>query len=106
MLLPWIPQEPKFFDMFDETAELIVKAAEVLVDLVEHWEHPARRFEQLGQLEQRCDRCVEKLLSTLSADGVSLGSAISTRRHAGPEHPAVLPPLAAGAASVPREPGF
>ena len=63
--IPWIPREPNFFDLLDEVVELIVKGAEVLIDLVEHWEHPERRLNELGELEHRCDRCVEKILSTL-----------------------------------------
>lgn len=64
MRFPWIPQEPKFFDMFDETAEFIVQAAESLVDLVEHADHPERRMDDLTDLMRRCSRSLETLLET------------------------------------------
>jgi uncharacterized protein Yka (UPF0111/DUF47 family) len=60
-----MPQEPKFFDMFDETAELIVKAADLFVDLAEHMDRPGRRVDDLAELERQGDRSIEKLLESL-----------------------------------------
>ncbi len=35
---PFIPREHKFFDLFEESARNMVKAAQVLKDLVDTWE--------------------------------------------------------------------
>ena len=65
MRISWIPREQKFFDMFDETAALVVKGANVLTDLVEHFDNPERRIAELRELEHRCDRSVERILNAL-----------------------------------------
>lgn len=65
MRISWIPREQKFFDMFDETVELIVKAAEVFVNLVERFDNCERRVNELRELEHRCDRSVERILNAL-----------------------------------------
>ena len=38
MRMSWIPREHKFFDMFDETTAIVVKAAEAFTALVEHYD--------------------------------------------------------------------
>lgn len=65
MRLSWIPREHKFFDMFDETAAIVVKAAEAFTALVEHYDHRERRVNELRELEHKCDMSVEKILTAL-----------------------------------------
>src|SRR5262245_11114107 len=61
----WIPREHKFFDMFDETTAIIVKAAEVFAHLVEEFNQLERRVAELRELEHKCDMSVEKILKAL-----------------------------------------
>jgi predicted phosphate transport protein (TIGR00153 family) len=65
MRISWIPREQKFFDMFDETAGIVVKAAEMFCDLVEHFDHRERRVNELRELEHQCDMSVERILKAL-----------------------------------------
>lgn len=65
MAFSWIPREQKFYDMLDDTASIIVKAAEMFTDLVEHFDHRERRMNELRELEHKCDMSVEKILKAL-----------------------------------------
>ncbi len=65
MRISWIPREHKFFDMFDETAAFVVKAAEGFTALVEHYDNRERRVSELRELEHKCDMSVEKILKAL-----------------------------------------
>lgn len=66
MRFPWIPpQEPKFFELFDQTSEAIVKAADLLVDLAEHLDCPGRRVDELADLKRQGDRSIDTLLELL-----------------------------------------
>jgi predicted phosphate transport protein (TIGR00153 family) len=65
MRFSWIPREQKFFDMFDETTGLIVKAAQVFADLVDNFDHCDRRVRDLNELENQCDLQVEMILKAL-----------------------------------------
>jgi hypothetical protein len=55
----------KFFDMFDETTAILVKAAEEFSALAEHFDHRERRVSDLRELEHQCDLLVEKILKVL-----------------------------------------
>lgn len=65
MRFSWIPREQKFFDMFDETTDIIVKAAQVFADLVDNFDHCDRRIRDLSALESQCDTHVEMILKAL-----------------------------------------
>ncbi|MBI5759261.1 MAG: DUF47 domain-containing protein [Planctomycetales bacterium] len=65
MRFSWIPREQKFFDMFDETTRIIVKAAQVFADLVDNFDHCDRRVRDLNELENQCDLQVEMILKAL-----------------------------------------
>ena len=65
MRFSWIPREQKFFDMFDETTDIIVKAAQVFADLVDNFDHCDRRVRDLNELESQCDLRVEMILKAL-----------------------------------------
>jgi uncharacterized protein Yka (UPF0111/DUF47 family) len=71
MRLSWIRREPKFFDMLDDVAALTVAAAKQFADLVEFFDHPVRRTNELRELEHQCDLAVQKIL-------VALGKAFLT----------------------------
>jgi uncharacterized protein len=65
MRFSWIPREHKFFDMFDETTALIVKASKLFAQLVEDFNQLERRVAELRELEHQCDMSVEKILKAL-----------------------------------------
>ena len=65
MRISWIPREEKFYDMFDGVAEIIVQSAQMFADLVEHFDHPERRVNELRELEHKCDMAVEGILKSL-----------------------------------------
>jgi uncharacterized protein len=65
MRFPWMPREPEFFDMFDETAEMTFQAAELLVDLAEHMDCPGRRAGDMTELKRRCDCSIANILESL-----------------------------------------
>src|SRR5262245_32554629 len=58
-------RELKFFDMFDEVTAIIVRAAQVFCELVEHFDHRERRMNDMRELEHACDMAVEKILTSL-----------------------------------------
>ena len=65
MRISWIPREQKFYDMFDEVADLVLQAAKVFAELVERFDHLQRRVTELRELEHRSDMAVEKMLLAL-----------------------------------------
>ena len=65
MPLAWIPRDQKFFDMFDEVGDIIVRAASLFADLVEQFDHLERRSSDLKHLEHECDLVVERILVAL-----------------------------------------
>ena len=78
----WIPKQPEFFDMFDETAELVVKAADVLVDLAEHLDCPGRRVGDLTELEAAEIDTFERLGCLLDILHAKARRVLSCRRSA------------------------
>lgn len=65
MRLGWFPRDQKFYDMFEEVVGLIAQAAQVFVELVEHFDHRERRVGELRQLEHNCDGAVARILAAL-----------------------------------------
>ena len=65
MRLSWIPREHKFFDQFDGVTKIIVDAAQMFADLVDHFDHRERRMNDLRELEHQCDVAVAGILTSL-----------------------------------------
>lgn len=63
MRLPFIPREEKFFDLFQASAENMVKAAQSLKDMVDNWEHVEGRVAEITELEHQGDTITHEIMS-------------------------------------------
>lgn len=64
--LPFIPKEHKFSDLFEESAQNIVKAARALKDLVDSWQFVDSRVAEITELEHRGDTITHQILSLVN----------------------------------------
>lgn len=65
MRIPFIPKEEKFFELFEDSAQNTVKAAKVLNDLVDKWEHIEQRVEEIKELEHIGDTITHEIIARL-----------------------------------------
>lgn len=65
MRLGWFPRDQKFYDMFEEVVGIIAEAANVFVELVEHFDQRERRVVELREFEHTCDEAVGRILVAL-----------------------------------------
>jgi predicted phosphate transport protein (TIGR00153 family) len=63
--LPFIPKEQKFFDLFEESAQNILKAAEALNEIVDTWEFIDSRVAEITELEHHGDTITHQIISLL-----------------------------------------
>ena len=61
----FIPKEEKFFDLFEQSAQNLVAASNLLVDLVEHYEAPEEKVEKISQLEHEGDNITHEIMEQL-----------------------------------------
>ncbi len=62
---PFIPREEKFFDLFEESAQNMVKAAQGLKELVDTWEDVEKRVGQITELEHEGDTITHQIMAQL-----------------------------------------
>ena len=60
-----MPREEKFFDLFDEVAAILSRAAEKFVALVTNFDRLAERSYELRQEEHACDDVVGRIIKAL-----------------------------------------
>src|SRR5947208_16578629 len=60
-----IPREEKFFDMFDEAAAVMTRAAAKFLTMVTEFDDLAARANELKHLETSCDDIVERIIQAL-----------------------------------------
>ena len=60
-----IPREMRFFDMFDEAAAILRRAADMFLDMLTNFDHLSRRGDELKKEEDACDRIVERIIKAL-----------------------------------------
>lgn len=65
MRIPFIPREEKFFELFEDSARNTVKAAKVLNDLVDNWEHIEQRVAEIRELEHTGDSITHEIIARL-----------------------------------------
>ncbi len=65
MKFPFIPREEKFFDLFQESAQNMVKAAHSLKELVDSWEHVEGKVAEITELEHKGDTITHEIMSRL-----------------------------------------
>jgi predicted phosphate transport protein (TIGR00153 family) len=63
--LPFIPRDEKFFDLFQESAQNMVKAARSLKDMVNNWEHVEGKVAEITELEHKGDTITHEIMSRL-----------------------------------------
>ncbi len=62
---PFIPREEKFFDLFEESARNMVKAAQSLKGLVDSWENVEARVSEITELEHEGDTITHQIMRQL-----------------------------------------
>ena len=65
MRFPFLPREEKFFDLFQESAQNLVEAAELLVKLMENWEGVEEKVRQITELEHKGDSITHQVMAQL-----------------------------------------
>ena len=62
---PFIPREEKFFGLFDDGAQTMVKAAQGLKKLVDTWEDVEERVGEITELEHQGDTVTHQIMAQL-----------------------------------------
>jgi len=62
---PFIPREEKFFVLFEESAQNMVKAAQELKKLVDEWEDVEKEVAQIAELEHQGDTITHHIMEQL-----------------------------------------
>ncbi len=62
---PLIPREQKFFDLFEESARNMVKAAQVLKGMVDTWEDVGKSVDEITDLEHEGDTITHQIMAQL-----------------------------------------
>ncbi len=63
--LPFIPKEHKFFDLFEESAQNTVKAAQTLKEVVDNWQIVDSLVAEITEMEHRGDTITHQVISLL-----------------------------------------
>jgi len=62
---PFIPREEGFFDLFEESARNVVKAARCLKELVDTWQDVEQKVDEITELEHQGDTITHKIAARL-----------------------------------------
>ena len=65
MRFPFIPREEGFFDLFEESARNVVKAARCLKELVDTWQDVEQKVNEITELEHQGDTITHKVMAQL-----------------------------------------
>ena len=63
---PFIPREEKFFDLFEEGARNMVKAAQGLKEMVDTWQNVEGRVAEITELEHVGDTITHQIMAQLN----------------------------------------
>jgi predicted phosphate transport protein (TIGR00153 family) len=63
--LPFIPKEQRFFDLFEESAQNIVKSSQALKDMVDTWQFIDSRVAEITEMEHQGDTIAHQIISLL-----------------------------------------
>ena len=64
--LPFVPKEQKFSELFEESAQNIVKASQALKEMVDSWQFIDSRAAEITELEHQGDTITHQILSLLN----------------------------------------
>jgi len=62
----FMPREDKFFELFEESARNMVKASQVLKDMIETWEFIDGRVAEITELEHAGDTITHQIMAQLN----------------------------------------
>jgi len=62
---PFMPREQKFFDLFDQSAQNIIKAARLLKEMIDTWQFIDSRVAEITELEHDGDSITHQIISLL-----------------------------------------
>jgi uncharacterized protein len=62
----FIPREERFFDLFEESARNMVKAAQCLKQLVDTWENVEANIAEITEIEHRGDTITHEIMALLN----------------------------------------
>ena len=65
MRFPLIPKNYRFYDLFEQSAHNLVTAAEVMVDLMEHFENVEMKTARMKELEHVGDGIIHEIVEQL-----------------------------------------
>jgi uncharacterized protein Yka (UPF0111/DUF47 family) len=65
MRFPLIPRNYRFYDLFEQSAHNLVTAAEVMVDLMEHFENVDMKAARMKELERVGDGIIHEIVEQL-----------------------------------------
>ena len=63
---PFIPKEEKFFDLFEDSARNMVKAAQALKEMINTWEVVGGRVAEITELEHKGDTITHQIMAQLN----------------------------------------
>ncbi|MBI2849561.1 MAG: DUF47 domain-containing protein [Chloroflexi bacterium] len=63
--LSLMPREEKFFQLFEESAQNVVKAAQLLKELIDNWDNVAERVGKITDLEHDGDTITHRIMEQL-----------------------------------------
>lgn len=66
-----IPKDEKFFDMFNQLADEIVKGAELLKEMVDHYDDPAKSQKKIKDVEHAADAISHDIIRKLNASFIT-----------------------------------
>jgi uncharacterized protein Yka (UPF0111/DUF47 family) len=66
-----MPREEKFFDLFDQAAEILVAASERFLEMLSAFDRLPERAEDLKKAEHSCDLVVEQIIKALDRSFVT-----------------------------------
>jgi predicted phosphate transport protein (TIGR00153 family) len=66
-----MPRQEKFFDLFDQAADILVSASERFLEMVSVFDRLPERAEELRTAEHDCDLIVEQILKALDRSFVT-----------------------------------
>jgi hypothetical protein len=68
---PFIPKEDKFFDLLEESSHNLVKATNLLCELIEKWDNVPERVQEIKKVEHEGDEVTHRIIAQLHATFVT-----------------------------------
>ena len=63
---PFLPREEKFFELFEESAQNMVKASQALKEMINTWEFVGERVAEIRELEHVGDTITHQIMAQLN----------------------------------------